>query len=84
MTNMQVLELVLKCLSYPNQITDIDPGTPSQPLKFTWRGTRYSIDASLNVEEARDGLLIGSDAAMLMGRVLKHGKLIYMFSPSAK
>ena len=69
-SNVATLELVLKALPYPHQITDIDL-SQSGVLRFTWRGARYRVDERLDVDETDGVVLCGSDAAILMRRVLQ-------------
>lgn len=75
MTKDQLLELVLRGLPYSNQIKNIDTQSESQAIRFDWRGTRYRIytigEYGLDVEEVGNGVLIGSDQAILMRSLLE-------------
>ncbi len=68
--NVATLEIVLKALPYPHQIHDIDLSQP-EVLRFSWRGARYRVDESLRAEEIQGDVLVGSDLAILMRRVLQ-------------
>lgn len=75
MTKDQLLELVLRGLPYSNQIKNIDTQSESQAIRFDWRDTRYRVytvgEYGLDVEEVGNGVLIGSDRAILMRALLE-------------
>lgn len=75
MTKDQLLELILRGLPYSNQIKNIDTQSESQAVRFDWRGARYRVytvgEYGLDVEEVGNGVLIGSDKAILMAGLLK-------------
>jgi len=75
MNNSEIFELVLNSIPYPNQINDID-FTDEGAIRFNWRQTRYRIDNNLNAEEVDEGMLAGTDKAMLFSALLKKTKLI--------
>jgi hypothetical protein len=62
---------VRRVLPCPDQIANDDvPGDP-ESYRFRWRGNNFRVDKSLFVEEYGDGLLIGSDLAMLLQALLR-------------
>lgn len=71
MTNTEVLERVIARLPMPQQITNITFSSDTAGVRFDWRGTRYSVSQHLSVEEVRDNMCHGTDAAMLMSALLK-------------
>jgi hypothetical protein len=75
MTNTQIFELVLAALPYCNQITDIDfHGT--EVVRFTWRGARFQISSTLQVEEVEDGMLLSTDKTILLRALLERANLV--------
>jgi hypothetical protein len=73
MTRDEAVELIVAALPYPAQIRDWDTAVDDGSLRFTWRGTRYrfSYGTSWLVEEVGDGVLIGSDQALLIEHLIK-------------
>lgn len=69
--NIGLLEIVLKAVPHAHLISDIDVHTNPKELRFTWRGHRYVVQDGLHVDESEPGLLVGSDLAILMERVLR-------------
>lgn len=67
----KLIEIVLAGIPYPEQIKNIDIDTESEAIRFTWRGVRYRVSGSGFVEEIGDGVLIGSDRAILMRHILQ-------------
>jgi hypothetical protein len=43
----------------------------NEELRFEWRGTSYRVTDDMYVEEVGDGVLIGSDSAALIRRLLE-------------
>lgn len=70
MTDTEILERVVARLPLPQQITHIEFPSPTE-VRFTWRSARYRVSEHLNVEEVSNGLLSGTDAAILMSALLK-------------
>lgn len=71
MKNEQILEKVISIIPYPNQITDVDLTTSYNAIRFTWRGDRFRVSENLNVEQVDRGLLMGTNAALLLSTLLK-------------
>ena len=69
MTPAKIIELIIRALPHPHLIRDIDIGI--NYVRFTWRGSRYSVNERGDVEEVGDGVLIGSDRAILMRTCLE-------------
>lgn len=69
--NAQLLSTVLIALPYTHLMSDIDMHSSPDVLRFTWRGTRYRVSETFGVDEVGDGVLIGSDKAILLERLLK-------------
>lgn len=69
-TTTEVLELVLRAIPFPEQIREIG-ALDDEGLRFTWRGNRFRVTTALMVEEAKDGMLCGSDLAILLQAVLE-------------
>jgi len=57
-------EIIIRALPYPEQMRNIE--IAADYVEFMWRGTRYRITESLRVDEIGDGVLVGSDRAILM------------------
>jgi hypothetical protein len=66
----EILDTVLKAVPHPHLLSSIDFGS-DDVVRFTWRGTRYRVDSNFSCDEVGDGVLIGSDLAILMERTLK-------------
>ncbi len=67
----KVLETVLKAIPCAHLVEEIDLQAEPSVVRFTWRGTRYRVDDALRCDEVGDGVLIGSDQAILLERVLR-------------
>lgn len=70
MTKEKLIETIVGGLPYPHQMRDIDISSETEAVRFNWRGVRYRVGFSLHVEEVGDGILRGSDCAILMQAVL--------------
>lgn len=70
-TQGQVIERVIKALPHPDQIINIDVTSERSAVRFAWRGITYRVSLGLMVEEVGNGVLIGSDRAMLIDRLIK-------------
>jgi hypothetical protein len=70
-TPEKILETVLKAVPHPHLIENIELQPDAIVLRFTWRGTRYRVDELFRCEEIGEGVLIGSDLAILMERTLQ-------------
>lgn len=60
----KIIELLIRAIPYPDQMRDLDIAT--NYVEFTWRGTRYRVTEFYGVDEVGDGVLIGSDSAILI------------------
>ena len=67
----EILERIISRIPYPEQIKDIDL-VESGAVQFAWRGTQFRVTNN-GADEIGDGVLIGSDIAILLWKVLKHG-----------
>ena len=65
MSTNEILTAIVQNVPYPEQIKDIDASQPDS-IRFTWRGTRYCANINQGLDELGDGVLIGSDKAILM------------------
>lgn len=70
MSKDELLTLIIQTIPYPQQIKEIDTTTEDDAIQFTWRACRYRVSDNRHVEEVGDGVLIGSDRAILMGHLL--------------
>lgn len=72
-TKEKAVEAVIKGLPYPHQITDIDLTKEDGAIRFTWRKTnKFRLDLTFgSVEEVGDGILMGSDIAILAQALIK-------------
>lgn len=60
----KIMEILIRAIPYPDHMRDFDISADS--VEFTWRGTRYRVTKSFGVDEVGDGVLIGSDRAILV------------------
>lgn len=60
----KIIELLIRAIPYPDQIREIEVATNF--VEFTWRSARYRVTETLGVDEVGDGVLVGSDRAILM------------------
>ncbi len=58
-------------IPYPSQIKNLDTASDEGAVRFDWRGVRYRVSGTFMVEEVGDGVLTGTDRAILMGAILK-------------
>jgi len=70
MKNSKILERVISRLPYSDQVTDIDLDY-DKSIEFGWRGITYRVSENLCVEEVKDGMLMGSNSALLMEKLLQ-------------
>jgi len=66
----KLIEIICRAVPYPYLIRNIE--IKNEEVRFDWRGVRYRVSGHLFVEEVRDGILIGSDRAILMKALLRH------------
>lgn len=74
MTNEEILERVIQRLPYPNQIEIFDLSSETNAICFRWRAQSFRVDSNLNVDTARNGMLIGDDASIILSALLKGGQ----------
>lgn len=77
MTQAKAIELIFKSVPYPHQIQDVE-FVSDREVRFSWRNHRYSLshDPVIHVNECEDSFITGSDLAIMMGELLKMGKII--------
>lgn len=64
-----IIEMLIRALPYPEQMTGIE--VAENAVEFTWRTRRYRVTKALGVDEVGDGVLIGSDRAILLRQCLQ-------------
>ena len=72
--NSKLLELVIQCIPYPNQITDIDSYNMEAEIRFTWRGIRFKVTYDYKVsiiEGEKTKFEYGSNLSILLEALLK-------------
>jgi len=69
----QALELVIKAIPYPEQVSDWDLSSETTAIYFTWRKTnRFRFNYPyMSVDEVGNGVLIGSDISILLRKLLQ-------------
>jgi len=60
--------MIIRALPYPDQMRDLQ--IASDYVEFTWRTARYRVTQSFWVDEVGDGVLIGTERAILMRRCI--------------
>lgn len=60
----KIIGLLIRSIPYPDQMRNFD--IASNYVEFTWRGTRFRVNENYGVDEVGDGVLIGSDLAILI------------------
>ena len=83
MNNGERFEVVLNGLPYVKQINDID-FREENAVCFKWRGTTYRVSGACYVEEVGDGILVGSDKAILLRELLKKTMALKKVCPLGK
>ena len=61
--------LALSHIPYPTQVKNLE--IEENCIRFTWRDNNFRASNNGFVEEAKDGMLIGSDVSILMQRIIK-------------
>lgn len=69
LTHAQLIEIVIRALPNGGQCRDFDM-SEADALRFKWRGHHLQVSSTCFVEEVGDGVLIGSDLAILARSVL--------------
>lgn len=71
LTTGKAIELLIKSLPYPEQITNIETEKQNS-IYFTWRRSKYKLDLTYcRVEMVNGRLLEGNDTSLLMSHLLK-------------
>lgn len=73
METAKLIERIYRSVPYPHQVSGLDFTSESGAVRFTWRGATYRVSHTNHVEEVGDGVLIGSDKAILMERIITMG-----------
>lgn len=70
-TKEQIVELVIKAMPYPEQITSWSFTESNDSVLFTWRGQRFKVNNNLFVVEIEKDCGVGSNTAILLERLIK-------------
>lgn len=72
MNKSKAIEAVYLKMPFVSPITDLDITTEPSAIRFTWRSTRFRVsgDHPYRVDQVGDGVLIGSDMAILIRELL--------------
>ena len=71
-TKEKAVELINKVVPYSQQIKDWDFTTEENAIRFEWRSDVFRVDLTYcSVEEVGDGILSGSNIAILLTHLLK-------------
>lgn len=70
MNTAEIAHLVCEKIPYWKQMQDLDASVAGE-VRFTWRGKRFRVDSSLNVESVKDGFLHGCNESILLQALLK-------------
>lgn len=65
MNQGQLIELLLTAIPSPQAITNIAL-SEADAVRFDWRGKRFRVSIVLGVEEVQGGMLVCSDASILL------------------
>ena len=69
---LEALNTFLQVVPYGSQASIVS--FELNAVRVEWRGVVYRISDSLSVEEVEDGMLAGSDRAILLQELLRRGK----------
>ena len=71
MTKDQAIKLIFTSIPYSQHITNLDSESKVNEIRFTWRHTKFMVEyKSLGVWEIGDGVIIGSNVAILLEKIL--------------
>lgn len=74
-TKDELLETIIDCLPYPQQITKLNITKANDAIYFTWRvDNHFKIELNGNVSEVDDTVLIVNDICIILRELLKRGK----------
>lgn len=64
----KLTELVYRAMPYPHQVKNLK--FEESAIRFNWRGTTFRVNSLYGVDEVGDGVLIGSDKAILVAALI--------------
>lgn len=70
MTQEKIVNLLLKSIPYPEQVTNLDLNVNNE-VKFEYRGTYFSIHENLSVGEREGVFLTTTVAAIFLEKLIK-------------
>lgn len=71
-TKEELVTAIIQAIPYSDHISDLDFTTETNAVIFTWRKTnKFRVTISGGVDEVGDGVLIGSDMAILVRELIK-------------
>lgn len=70
MTQDKIVNLLLKSIPYPEQVTNLDLSV-NNAVKFEYRGAYFSIHENLSVEEREGVFLTTTVAAIFLEKLIK-------------
>lgn len=70
MTQEKIVNLLLKSIPYPEQVTNLDLST-SNAVKFEYRGVSFRIHEDLSVEEREGAFLTTTVVAIFLEKLIK-------------
>jgi hypothetical protein len=69
MKKEEIILKVCQVIPYPEQIKFVD--AEDDCFRFEWRGNVFRVDSDLNTEEIQGSMLVGSNTAILLQKLLK-------------
>lgn len=72
-TKGALVQAAVYAVPYPDQIKDIDLDSEADSIRFNWRGTSFRISTTGHTEEIDNGMLRGSNIAILLGQLVRFG-----------
>ena len=72
--NSKILEHVIHCIPYPNQITDIDSYNLDSEIRFSWRGIKFKVTYDYRVstiEGEKTKFECGGNLSILLEELLR-------------
>jgi len=72
-----IIEAIIKCLPYSDQIKDLDFTSNENAIYFTWRSTMFKVSKTGHVEEVDGSILIGSDICIIFSELLQRQLLTF-------
>ena len=71
MTKAQLVEVIVKAMPHPDQISAWDLDGEDQAVRFSWRGVRFRVSNSLFCETVEGAMLSGGNVAILCDALLR-------------